>query len=60
MPSIPETLRDYSMLAMALASLTVTGAASASTTQEMNATLKKYDFEHRGGERPYGLPIKAG
>jgi len=59
MTPIPETLRSYPMLAMALALLTVTGAASASTTQEMNAAFSKYGFEYRKAERPYGLPIKA-
>lgn len=43
----------------ALALLTVAGAASASTTQEMNAAFRKYGFEYREAERPYGLPIKA-
>lgn len=43
----------------ALALLTVTGTASASTVQEMNAAFKKYGFEYREAERPYGLPIKA-
>ena len=48
------------MLAVAaLALLTMTGAASASTTQEMNAAFRKYGFEYRKAERPYGLPIKA-
>ena len=43
----------------ALALLTVAGAASASTLQEMNAAFRKYGFEYREAERPYGLPIKA-
>ena len=47
------------MLAVALALLTVTSAASAAKPQEMNAALKKYGFEYRDAERPYGLPIKA-
>jgi len=57
-----ETLRSYPMLAMAsaLASLTVTGSASASTKQEMNATFLKYGFEYRNAGRPYGLPIRHG
>lgn len=59
MPSIPETRRSYPMLAVALALLTVTGSASASTKQEMNAAFMKYGFEYRAAERPYGLPIKA-
>lgn len=59
MSPIPKTLRGYPMLAVALALLTVTSAASATTPQEVNAALKKYGFEYREGERPYGLPIKA-
>lgn len=48
------------MLAMSvLASVTVASAASAATPQEMNAAFKKYGFEYRKGERPYGLPITA-
>jgi hypothetical protein len=42
-----------------LALLTVAGAASASTKQEMDAAFRKYGFEYRKAERPYGLPIKA-
>jgi hypothetical protein len=56
---ISETLRNHPIVAVALALLTMTGTASASTTQEMNAALKKYGFEYRDAERPYGLPIKA-
>lgn len=60
MPAIPKTLRSCPTSALAaLALLTVTGAVSASTTQEMNAAFKKYGFEYRDAERPYGLPIKA-
>jgi hypothetical protein len=55
-----ETLRSFLMLPMAaLALLSVASAASASTTQEMNAAFRKYGFEYRNAERPYGLPIKA-
>ncbi|WP_028101294.1 hypothetical protein [Pseudoduganella violaceinigra] len=55
-----KTLHGYPLLAVAaLALLTATGAASASTTQEINAALRKYGFEYREAERPYGLPIKA-
>jgi hypothetical protein len=43
----------------ALALLTVASAASASTKQEMEAAFRKYGFEYREAERPYGLPIKA-
>ena len=57
---ILKTPRRYPMSAVAaLALLTMTGAASASTTQEMNAAFRKYGFEYREAERPYGLPIKA-
>jgi len=60
MPLTPKTVRSYAMLAVAaLALLTETGTASASTPQEMNAAFSKYGFEYREGERPYGLPIKA-
>ena len=60
MPLIPTTLHSYPISAVAAyALLTVTGAASASTTQEMDAAFKKYGFEYRKAERPYGLPIKA-
>lgn len=60
MAPISKTLRSYRMSAMTvLALLTATGAASASTQQEMNAAFKKYGFEYREAERPYGLPIKA-
>jgi hypothetical protein len=59
MPPRSKTLRDYSVLTVVLTLLNVTGAASASTTEEMNAALKKYGFEYRDAERPYGLPIKA-
>ena len=59
MTPILETLRSYPMLAVVLALLAVTGAASASTTQEMNAAFGKYGFEYRDAERPYGLPVKA-
>lgn len=59
MPQIPKTLRSYPMFAVTLALLTVTGAANASTKQEMNAAFEKYGFEYRAAERPYGLPIKA-
>jgi hypothetical protein len=44
---------------VAIALLTVAGAASAATKQEINAALKKYGFEYRDAERPYGLPINA-
>lgn len=59
MPPILRTLRSYPMSAVALALLTVTGAASAATTQDLNAAFGKYGFEYRKAERPYGLPIKA-
>ena len=60
MPPIPGTLCSYLILAVAaLALLLEAGTASASTTQEMNAALRKYGFEYREAERPYGLPIKA-
>ena len=57
-----KTLRSYPMLgmALALASLTVSGSTSASTKQEMNATFVKYGFEYRNAGRPYGLPIRHG
>lgn len=55
-----KTRRSYLMLAAAaLALSTVTGAAGASTNEEMNAVFSKYGFEYRKAERPYGLPIKA-
>jgi len=62
MSQASKTLRSYPMLAMALAlaSLTVSGSAGASTTREMNATFAKYCFEHRDAGRPYGLPIRHG
>jgi hypothetical protein len=47
-------------MALALASLTVSGNASASTTREMYATFVKYGFEYRDAGRPYGLPIRHG
>lgn len=60
MPPTVNKLRSYSMLAMSvLASVIVASAASASTPQEMNAAFKKYGFEYRKAERPYGLPITA-
>ncbi|GGY96419.1 hypothetical protein [Pseudoduganella plicata] len=60
MPPTPKTLHSYGMLAAAaLALLTVAGGASAFTPQEMSAALRKYGFEYREGERPYGLPIKG-
>jgi hypothetical protein len=59
MTSISNTLRSDAMVAVALALLTVTGAASAATTQELNAAFRQYGFEYRKAERPYGLPIKA-
>jgi hypothetical protein len=43
----------------ALALLIVASAASASTKQEMDAAFRKYGFEYREAERPYGLLIKA-
>lgn len=59
MSPIPKIPRGYPMLAVALALLTATGAASAAKPQELNAALRKYGFEYRDAERPYGLPIKA-
>lgn len=60
MPLTLETLRSFLMsAAAALALLAVAGATSASTPQEMDATFRKYGFEYREAERPYGLPIKA-
>jgi hypothetical protein len=60
MSPITETLRSYPILAMAaLTLLNVPAAASASTPQEINAAFKKYGFEYRNAERPYGLPIKT-
>ena len=60
MPPTPKTLSSYLMSAVAaLALLTVASAASASTKQEMDAAFRKYGFEYREAERPYGLPIKA-
>jgi hypothetical protein len=59
MPPIPKTLRRYPVLAVTLALLTLTTAASASRTEEMNAAFKRYGFEYRDAQRPYGLPIKA-
>lgn len=47
------------IFAVVLALLTVTSNSGAATKQEINAALKKYGFEYRDGERPYGLPIKA-
>ena len=60
MPLTFKTLRSYLMFAVAApALLTVAGVASAVTPQEMNAAFRKYGFEYREAERPYGLPIKA-
>lgn len=60
MPLTLITLRRFLMSAeAALALLAVAGAASASTPQEMDAAFRKYGFEYREAERPYGLPIKA-
>lgn len=60
MPRTFRTLRSLPMSAVAaLALLTVAGSASASSTQQMDAALRKYGFEYRKAERPYGLPIKA-
>lgn len=60
MPSALKTLRSYLILVTGtLALLTGTGAASASTTQDMDAAFRKYGFEYRKAERPYGLPITA-
>lgn len=59
MIAIPKALPTYPVLSVALALLTLTSVACASTPQEINAALGKYGFEYREGERPYGLPIKA-
>jgi hypothetical protein len=60
MPQTLNILRNFPISAMAaFAFLALTGTASASTTQEMNAVFGKYGFEYRDAERPYGLPIKA-
>lgn len=50
----------FSALACACAlMLAASSPASAVTPAEMESFLKKYGFEYRDGERPYGLPIKA-
>lgn len=59
MHPVPKTRRSDPVFAVALALLTVATAASAATTQEMNAAFRKYGFEYRDAERLYGFPIKA-
>ena len=60
MSRISRTQRSYPSLAVAALALFIgTSATSASTPQEMDAAFRKYGFEYRKSERPFGLPIKA-